>query len=144
MSAPKREEDFSTLSPRSDLDGASTLSLLRRLMDELTRLFRQELALATAEVKDILGKLATGLAALAAGSAVLYAGFLTLLAAAVLGLSIVVAPWLAALIVGAAVTLIGLLLLLAARKAADPSVLKPRRSAESLQRDKQVLSRSAP
>jgi putative superfamily III holin-X len=68
---------------------------------------------------------------------------MVLLAAAVLGLATVMAPWLAALIVGVVVTLVGATLFLVGRKAADPGSLKPTLSVESLRRDKEVITRSA-
>jgi len=141
--AMNREARLSERPLSGDLNGTTALGLVRRLMDELATLFRQEMALATAELTGALGKLVAAVVSIAAGSAVLFAGFLALLAAAVLGLSNVVAPWLAALIVGGVVSIIGLIMVLAGRKAADPSVLKPQRSAESLRQDKAVLTRSA-
>jgi hypothetical protein len=127
----------------ADLDNSTALGLIRHFMDELTTLFRQEVALVTSEVTGALGRLTAGLLSIATGGAVLFAGFLVLLAAAVLGLANVVAPWLAALIVGAVVAVSGLIMILVGRKAADPSVLKPQRSAESLRKDKAVLTRSS-
>ncbi len=141
--AMAREDHTSGRPLDARLDGVTVLGLVRRLMDELATLFRQEMALATAELTGALGKLVAAVVSVAAGSAVLFAGFLVLLAAAVLGLAQVMAPWLSALIVGAVVSLIGLILVLVGRKAVDPSVLKPKRSPESLRKDKAVLSRSA-
>jgi hypothetical protein len=128
---------------RAALDNETTLGLIKRLMNELATLFRQEVALASAEVIGALSKLAAGVLAIAIGGAVLLAGLLVLLASAVLGLANVVAPWLAALIVGAVVALVGLVLVVTGRRATDPTILKPRRSPESLRKDKTVLSRSA-
>src|SRR5262245_38873548 len=91
-----------TSAPRHDaeLDNATALGLIRHFMDELTTLFRQEVALLTAELTGAAGKLVAGLVSILTGGAVLFSGFLVLLAAAVLGLSNVVAPWLAERIVG--------------------------------------------
>ena len=125
----------------SERDGESITVLLRRLTDELLTLFRQEMALATAEVSGKLTKLLTGVASVAAGGAVLYAGFLALLAAAVLGLANVMAAWLAALIVGATVVLLGIVLVYVGKKKIEPSNLKPQRSVDSLRQDKDVLMR---
>jgi hypothetical protein len=144
MSASLPEPDYSVRSRDSGLDGQTTLGLLKRLMSDLSVLFQQEMALATAEVTGALGKLSAALLAMLGGGAILFAGFLTLLAAAVLGLALVVAPWLAALIVGGAVTIVGLTVLIVGKKGVDPETLKPRRSADSLRKDKEVLSRSAP
>jgi hypothetical protein len=133
-------------SPRavSSREQESITDLLRRLMDELSTLFRQELALASAEISGAMSKLSRGLISVATGGAVLYAGFLTLLAAAVLALALVVEPWLAALIVGGAVTLIGLVMVVKGKKALEPSDLKPKRTVESLRQDKDVLMRREP
>ena len=70
-------------------------------------LMRQELELALSELDRRVDKLKVGLTTAAIGGAVLYAGILILLAAVVLGLSTVMAPWLSALIVGGIVTGIG-------------------------------------
>lgn len=68
------------------------------------KLVRQELELGLAEIDRRVEKLKVGLMTAAIGGAVLYAGVLVLLAAVVMGLGTVMAPWLAALIVGVLVT----------------------------------------
>jgi hypothetical protein len=123
-------------------EGETAISLLRRLMDELAALFRKEVELATAEVSGALAKLATAVVSVLTGGMVLFAGILVLLASAVLALAQVVEPWLAALIVGGVVTLIGVVLILIGRRSIDPTLLKPRRSAESLRQDKDVIMRN--
>jgi hypothetical protein len=112
-------------------------------MEDLTTLFRQEMALATAELTGALTKATAGIVSIATGGAVLFAGFLGLLAAAVLGLANVMEPWLAALIVGGVVTVIGIVMVLIGKKALDPETLKPQRTAESLRKDKDVLTGDA-
>jgi uncharacterized membrane protein YqjE len=119
----------------------STLGLLRRLTTEVVTLVRQEIQLASAEISRSLLTALKGAASVAVGGAVLYAGLLVLLLAAVLGLSYVVAAWLAALIVGLVVGIIGYVMVHAGLKALDPDKLKPDRTQESLQRDKDVLMR---
>lgn len=119
----------------------SIMSLLKRLTDELSVLFRQEMALATAEFSRSMRTFFLGVSAVAAGGAVIFAGFLVLLAAAVLGLSVWLQPWQAALVVGGAVVLVGIVMLLAGRKKLDLHDLKPDRSVRSLKRDKDVLVR---
>ncbi|MBV8742666.1 MAG: phage holin family protein [Sinobacteraceae bacterium] len=126
-----------------NLQAQGAIDLLKRLVDELTTLFRQEIALAKAEITASLTKLVMAVAALAGGALVLFAGLLVLLAAAVLALALVVAPWLAALIIGGAVTLIGVIMVMAGIKGVNPDKLKPRRSPESLRKDKELLKRSA-
>jgi lipopolysaccharide export LptBFGC system permease protein LptF len=127
----------------AERDNQSIIELVRRFSDELLTLFRQEMALATAEVSRTIRKLAAGAASVAAGAAVLFAGFLTLLAAAVLGLSHVLEPWLAAAVVGVAVTIVGVVLLIAGKKTLQPENLKPERTVDSLREDKDVLMRRA-
>lgn len=122
-------------------EAQSAFGLLRRLTDELTTLLRQELALAGAEVSRSMRIMLGGAAALAAGGAVLFTGILAMLAAAVLGLATVLQPWLAALVIGAAVTVIGIVLVSLGVRSFDPSTLKPSRTAESLRRDTDVITR---
>jgi hypothetical protein len=123
-----------------DRETQSVIALLHRLTHELAALFRQELALAAAEVTRTLRKILAASATAAAGGAVLFAGLLVLLAAAVLGLSHIMADWLAALLVGILVCVVGIAALVAGTRAL-PETLRPRRSARSLSRDKDVLMR---
>jgi membrane protein len=63
----------------------SVVTLLRRLTHELSTLLRQEIRLAAVEISGALKRALTGALATASGGAVLFAGVLVLLAAAVLG-----------------------------------------------------------
>lgn len=125
-------------------ESQSAFGLLRRLTDELSTLLRQELALATAEISRSMRVMLSGAASLAVGGAVLFTGLLAMLAAAVLGLATVLHPWLAALIIGAAVAVLGVVLVLLGIRSLDPSTLKPSRTAESLRKDKDVITRRQP
>ncbi|MGH8328666.1 MAG: phage holin family protein [Steroidobacteraceae bacterium] len=127
-----------------DRESQSAFGLLRRLTDELSTLLRQELALATADISRSMRVMLSGAAALAVGGAVLFTGLLAMLAAAVLGLATVLHPWLAALVIGAAVAILGVVLVLAGIRSLDPSTLKPSRTAESLRKDKDVITRRQP
>jgi hypothetical protein len=122
-------------------ESQSAIALLRRLVDELSTLIRQELALATAEISRSMRVLLTGAASLAVGGAVLYTGFLALVAAAILGLAKVLAPWLATLAMGGAILIVGAVLVIVGIRSLDPSTLKPSRTTESLRRDKDVITR---
>lgn len=82
-------------------------AIVAHVWENAEKLVRQELELGLAELDRRVDKLKVGLTTAAIGGAVLYAGILVLLAAAVLGLSNVMAPWLAALIVGGIVTAVG-------------------------------------
>lgn len=134
-----------TASPANgDRESQSALGLLRRLTDELSTLLRQELALATAEISRSMRVMLAGTASLAVGGVVLFTGILAMLAAAVLGLATVLQPWLAALVIGVAVAIIGIILVSVGIRSLDPSTLKPSRTAESLRRDKDVITRRQP
>ncbi len=124
-------------------DSQSVATLLRRLTHELATLFRQELSLATAELMQSLHRLLAAASGVAAGGAIMFSGLLVLLAAAVLGLSEVLAPWLAALIIGAATILTGVLVAVVAAHKLRPESLKPERTTRSLAKDKDVLTRTS-
>ena len=119
----------------------SAIGLLRRLVDELSLLFRKEIALAKAEAVQSVAHLKAAAISMASGGAVLFAGLLVLLAAAVLGLSHVVADWLAALIVGGLVSIVGFVMINSGKNKFDSSALKPERTQRALQRDKEMLER---
>jgi len=123
-----------------DRETQSVATLVHRLTHELATLVRQELALAGAEFTQILGKTLAAATAVAAGGAVLFAGLLVLLAAAVLGLSHIMAVWLAALLVGIVVSIVGIAVVVTGARAL-PQTLRPERSARSLSKDKDVLTR---
>lgn len=127
-----------------DRRSQSAMDLLRRLTDELATLLRQELVLASAEVTRAMRLLLASAGALAVGGAVLFAGILAMLAAAVLGLATVLQPWLAALVIGAAVAVIGITLLSVSIRSLDPATLKPARTTESLRKDRDVITRRQP
>lgn len=113
----------------------SVAALLSDLASETGTLFRQEIALFKAEIQEKLANLGMGAGAMAAGGLVAFSGWLALLAAAILGLSNVLAPWLAALIVGAVVIAIGAGLLWIGKSRLDADALVPRRTLNSLRED---------
>jgi hypothetical protein len=86
--------------------------LLSELTGEVRALFRQELDLFTAEMKEKLTALAKDTVAIGVGGVLLYTGFLVLVAAIVLGLAVIVPAWGAALIVAAGLIAIGAVLVL--------------------------------
>jgi hypothetical protein len=82
--------------------------LLGDLGRQVSTLVRKEIDLARVEVTSSVGKMSRGAAMAGAGGAVLYAGLLVLLGAAVLGLiEAGIEPWLSALIVGLVALAIG-------------------------------------
>lgn len=144
MATTHYESPPAAAAANGDRESQSAFGLLRRLTDELSTLLRQELALATTEISRSMRVMLAGTASVAVGGAVLFTGLLAMLAAAVLGLATVLHPWLAALVIGAAVALIGIALVLLGIRSFNPTTLKPARTAESLRRDKDVLTRRQP
>ena len=103
------------------------------LWENSEKLVRQELALASTELDSKLGRAKVELGAFALGGAVLYAGLLALVAAAILLLGHAVALWLAALIVGAVVSGIGYGLV--RRGPPKPAELMPTQTMQSVKQD---------
>jgi len=80
--------------------------LLADLARDLSLLVRQEMALARAEIVDKFGELGIGASLVGVAGALAFAGLLYLMAAAMIGLAMVVPLWAAALIVGGVALLI--------------------------------------
>lgn len=114
--------------------------LFTNLANEVTGLIRKESELAKVEMSEKTHQVMGAVVSLAIAGAVLFSGFLVLLAAAVFGLNTVLppetTPWLSALIVGGVVVVIGLILLQAGRKKLKPDSLMPTRTLASLRRDR--------
>jgi uncharacterized membrane-anchored protein len=117
----------------------STPSLLRRLANDVGTLFAQELELLKAETTAAVSDMKAATMSMAMGGTVTAMGVFFLLLAAVYGLSNVVDPWLAALIVGGVVTLIGAIMLAMGRRKLEPAAIAPRRTAEALRKDTQMM-----
>jgi xanthine/uracil permease len=98
-------------------------------------LVRQEIALFKAELGEKLSQMGLGAALLVAGGIIAFSGWFALLAAAILGLSHVLAPWLSALIVGVVVIALGAGLALFGKSRLKADALVPRRTLNSLRED---------
>jgi len=128
---PHRPE---AIDPRVKAD-RSVATLLSDLAGETISLIRTELALLKAELQEKFSQAGQGAIALAAGGLIAFSGWLVLLAAAVLGLATVLAPWLAALIVGLVVLAIGGVLLFVGKTRLGAQALLPERTLRSLRED---------
>jgi Putative Actinobacterial Holin-X, holin superfamily III len=128
---------------QDDKDDRPLGRLLTDLSDETRALLRGEVDLAKAEMSEKISQAALAVAGLAAGALVLFAGFLVLLDAAVFGLGKVLEPYglpaLAALIVAVGTMIVGLIILLMGRSALKAENLAPRRTTESLRRDREFV-----
>jgi hypothetical protein len=121
----------------------SLAGLFSDLWRETTTLVHEEAELAKADLSEKLDQLMSGAGSVAAGGAVLFAGFLAVLVAAVNGLARILPPddaaWLAPLIVGVVVMVIGYALFAGGKRALKARNLKPTRSMESLRRDGRMV-----
>lgn len=120
-------------------DASSVPGLLSQLVNEATTLFSKELTLARVEVSESISEAKKGMASMISGGSVLYAGFLFLLLAAVVGLAQVVEFWLSSLIIGGVVAIIGLIMVQSGKKKMEPSSLKPEHTLNSLEKDQQAV-----
>jgi hypothetical protein len=123
-------------------DQGSTLGLLSRLLTDFTSLFRNEFALARAEVMHAADNLKAAAGAIAVAGAVGLTGVLCLTAAAVLGLAEVLPPWGAALLVGLLLLVIGAVLLKKAQSRLEHPATKLERTQTSLKQDAALAARS--
>src|SRR5689334_20340331 len=101
-----------TAATRFEGDGPSIAELVADLTRETSELVQREMELGRLEMSQAITRVETGVSSLALGGIVALGGFLVLLAAAVLGLDLVVhTPWLSALIVGGVAVVLGAVLL---------------------------------
>lgn len=107
-------------------------SLFSELTRETATLFRQEVRLAKAELADKAKQAGRGATEMVAGGLVLFVAFQALVAAAILGLALVVQPWLAAVIVGVALALVGILVLSRGLANIRSDNLAPKRTIDTL------------
>jgi len=107
--------------------------LLGDLTQDITKLVRQELSLARAEMAHKAGNIGKQLGLLAVGGALAYSGVLAIVAALVLILAMVGLPyWASALIVGVVVAAIGGFLVKKGIDAIRSEDLVPRQTLETL------------
>lgn len=122
---------------------ASVGELVERLSTQVSALVRDEMALATAELKRKGAQAGIGVGIGGAGAVVALLGLGSLVAAAVLGLATVVAGWLAALIVGVALLVVAGVIsafgITQVRNAAPPV---PQQAMESTKRDIETVKES--
>jgi Putative Actinobacterial Holin-X, holin superfamily III len=121
----------------------SLIGLFSDLFRETSTLVHEEAELAKAEISEKVSQLGTGVAAIAAGGAILFAGFIVLLFAAVNALAMFLPPehaaWLAPLIIGLLVMIVGYIALSKGRKEFKAESLKPSRTMDSLRRDTELV-----
>jgi hypothetical protein len=124
--------------------------LVRQLRDDAAALVRQEVALAKAETRQNLSRLAGGAIGAVVGGLVLFTGAIVLIVAAyqglargleAAGLSPVTTSWLAPLLVGAVIAVVGGVLLARGLRKARNATLVPHRTVDSVKETKEWIAR---
>jgi hypothetical protein len=139
-------------SPR---DGQTISELLRSLRDNLTILFRQEVALARGEIVENARLTSQHLVTMAVGGGTALAGAIVLLMGCASGAAVALtaagldpdtAVWLGPVLLGVVVVVIGLSILQAARQRLKRTSLVPKRTVQTIKEDstwaKEKLQRS--
>jgi len=123
---------------------ASTSELVRQAADQISRLVRDELALARAEMTEKGKQVGLGAGLLGGGGLVVLYGVAALLVAVVLGLAEVMPAWLAALIVALALfAAAAVMAVLGRRKVEQATPLIPEETARSIKADIDELQERA-
>lgn len=118
--------------------------LVSTLVDQVTTLAQQEARLARSEVGDAVARIAAGAMTIAIATALLIAGLVTLLEAAVLALQMYgVSPIWSVVIVGVAVIAVGAVMLASAVSAIKKTDVVPRRTVGQMQQDVAVAKEHA-
>jgi drug/metabolite transporter (DMT)-like permease len=102
---------------------------------DLANLVRKESELVRTEVSEKIADAARAGTTMSLGAALLLGGFLSLMAALVLGLSEFMPPFWAALLVGVVAGLIGFSLVKGAARKVKPAALAPDRATRQIQKD---------
>lgn len=119
-------------------DGASVAELVRELSDQTSRLARQELELAKAELTAKGKRAGLGVGMFGGAGTFLFYALGAGVAAAILGLATALAAWLSALIVAGALALAaGVLALQGARQVNQATPPVPEQASESVKEDVQ-------
>jgi VIT1/CCC1 family predicted Fe2+/Mn2+ transporter len=122
--------------PNATPQGRSLIGLFSDLWRETSTLVHEEAELAKAEISEKVSQVGSGVAELAVGGAIVFSGFLVLLAAAVAGLALFLptehAAWLSPLIVGLVVMIVGFIVVSKGRKELKAGNLRPERTMQSM------------
>ena len=125
--------------PTNHKEEWSIRQLFTELTQETSQLVRQEIQLAKTETSEKVSQAGSAVGYIAAGGLVAYAGFLALVAAAIVALAYVMPLWLSALLVGIAVAVLGFIFVQKGRHDLRAQNLVPHRTAESLRRDTELI-----
>ncbi|HEX8970459.1 phage holin family protein [Oryzihumus sp.] len=117
-------------------DDPSVAELLTRLSEQSTRLIRDELELAKVEITDKVRHAGVGAGMFGAAGVLAWFGLATLIATAILALSLALPAWLAALVVTVVVfAAAGVAALAGRRQVQEAAPPVPRETIDSVERD---------
>jgi Putative Actinobacterial Holin-X, holin superfamily III len=115
---------------------ASLGELIKAMSTDLSRLVRDEIQLAQTEISGKVKQAGVGVGAFGGAGVLAFYGLGVLIAAAVLGLALVLPPWLAALIIGVVVLAIaGVAALIGRKKMREAGPAVPERTVASVKED---------
>lgn len=141
---PRRDERPRTEHGPSG-DGARAQPSLGELFSDLSRetrtLVSQEMQLARVELKERASQAGQHAASMAVGGAILYAGFLGLMIAAIVILAAIMEVWLAATLVGLVLVVAGGIFIYSGYNGMKQLDMTPRRTADTLEENAQWLKR---
>ena len=121
------------------MNDRSLRSLTGNLIDDITRLIRQELRLAQVEAGEKASQIQTGVISIAAGMLLALAALLILLQALVLGLAKVMSVLSASIIVGVAVAAVALVLVRVGQAKLKATSLVPELTVSAVRADKDMI-----
>ena len=136
MSHSMTEPTGSTTSANPPPADASIGDLIKAMSADLSRLVRDEIQLAQTEISAKAKRAGVGVGAFGGAGVLALYGLAVLIAAAVLGLALVMPAWLAALIVGIVVLAIaGVVALFGKKKVDEAAPVVPQRTVASVKED---------
>lgn len=124
-------------------DNRSLGELFSDLTQQMTTLVRQEVALAKTELSDKVAKARRDVIMIAAGALVAYAGFLALIALAIIAIAYALPLWLSALIVTVIVLGLGAAFVLYGVENLQHMNMVPKQTVETLKEDAQWVKDQA-
>jgi hypothetical protein len=136
MSHSTIEPSGSSVPPSSAPADASVGELVKAMSTDLSRLVRDEIQLAQTEISAKAKQAGIGVGAFGGAGVLALYGLAVLIAAAILGLSLVLPPWLAALIVGVVILAIaGVAALIGKKKISEAAPVVPEKTVASVKED---------
>src|SRR5262245_33218511 len=123
----------------TDVRRESFGELLSQLASTSAALIRDQIELAREEMRENLARLRSGLVTLAVGAVIGMLALLTLCAAAVIGLGILIGIGLSALAIGLGLALIGVIVAFSGIRRLKQARLKPKQTVRSLKEGKEWL-----